>query len=313
MSKKNVTHPLPGTGYPQLMEIIKAYLMCGEEIVSPKRLNEYSLNKIGLEDITRNSKFLVAVGVIETKKNRHYKLTNNGIRLGIAIKDKDIIEISKIWRVLIEKNPFFERVLKLLELFGHLDKSEFKKYILKTSGKEITKHRFDLDAKTTITILEQANLIETNRKIVKIKPRKPDSTFVNLKLIKDISDIETDKFDCSRLIRYCDELNDNFERGNYASVGFLSRAIVDHIPPIFNQKSFASLTAQASGERHTSFKKSCEALDKSLKNIVDRSIHKQINSADVPPFKEEINFSQDLNTVLARVFEELKAGKIPQK
>lgn len=305
MTKTTKTFPLPGTGYPQLIEIIKAYFMCGEDIVSPKRLDEYSLNKIGLSAITRNSKFLVAVGVVEAKKNRQYKLTNIGTRLGSAIKDKDNTEMSKIWRELIEKHPFFEKLLNSLKLYEHIDKSDFKKYIILSSGKAVTRHRFDLDAKTTISILEQANLIETTRKTVRIKQVKMSNVFISLDIITALEGTES-VFDCSRLIRYCKEINDNFERGNYSSVAFLSRAVVDHIPPIFNLDTFAKVAAQTPGKRHDSFKKSCDALDKSLKNIVDRSIHKQINSVDIPPFKEEINFSQDLNTLLARVVEELK-------
>lgn len=309
MTKVPEFFPLPGTGYPQLTAIIKAYYMCHEEYISTKGLNEYLLNKISTTDIARNSKFLVEMDIIEDVKvsgsTKNFKLTEIGSKLGSAIERNDNIEISKIWRFLVEGRPFFEKVLSTIKFSGHVEKSRIKKFIVSASGKEVTRHRFDLNAVTILQILEQANLIEAARKFVQIKNKTPENTFINTDIILTLEGIKS-VFDCSRLIRYCEEINDNYKRGNYASVGFLARAIVDHIPPIFNQKSFASLAAQVSGERHPSFKKSCEALDRSLKHIVDRSIHKQINAADIPPFKEEINFAQDLNTVLARVIEELK-------
>ena len=283
--------------------------MCKEEFVSSKILHAYLLKKIDTSDISRNSKFLVAIGIIEIATTNgslnYYKLTKIGTKLGSAIENNDAIEISKIWRFLTEKHPFFEKILSTVKFSGHVEKERLKKYIVSASGKELTRHRFDVDAVTTLEILEHAHLIETTRKTVNVKQKRSENVFINLDIINALEKNES-AFDCSRLIRYCEEINDNYERGNYASVGFLSRAIVDHIPPIFNQKSFSSLATQTSGERHASFKKSCESLDKSLKHIVDRSIHKQINSADIPPFKEEVNFSQDLNTILARVVEELR-------
>ena len=303
MANQEKVFPLPGSGYPQLKEIIKAYFMCGEEKVSPQELNKYLLNKIILSDITRNSKFLVEIGIIEPQKSRRYQLTKIGSRLGKAIKDNDRIEISKTWRALIENHPFFRQILKSMEFIEHVEKSELKKHIVTASHTKSKERGFESGAVAILDILEEANFIEVKQRAIKIKYNHPESVFINLENIKAIEESGS-VFDCSRLVRYCLEINDNYEKGNYASVGFLSRAIIDHIPPIFDKDTFAQVAAHA-GERHTSFKKSCETLDNSLKNIVDRSIHKKMNSMDVPPFKEEINFSQDLNTVLARVVEEL--------
>jgi len=309
--KRNAKFPLPGSGYPQLMEIIRAYSVWGEEIIGAKKLHENLLKKFATSDISRNSKFLVTMGIIEgiqVGNEQGYRVTKSGFRLGVASADNNLIEVSKTWRQLIDKQSFFDKVLNTIKFSGFVNKGDLKTFIVTESGNELTGHSFDQHAVTVIEILKAAHLVvESSRYEIKIRQESSSSGFINLDLINLLEKTESD-FDCSRLIRYCEEINDNYERGNYASVGFLSRAIVDHIPPIFNQKSFAGIAAQVSGERHTSFKKSCEALDKSLKNIVDRSIHKQINSADIPPFKEEINFSQDLNTVLARVVEELSKG-----
>lgn len=308
--KKNVKFPLPGSGYPQLMEIIRAYATWGIDEVTTQKLHANLLKKIATWDISRNSKFLEKIAIIETVgKSGVYRVTQNGLHLGKAFADNDLIAISKIWRKLLAEQSFFGKVLNTIKFSGSVSKSALKKFIVAESGNTLTGHAFDQYAVTIIEILKAAHLVvEPSRSTIKIRQENSSSGFINFDLISLLEGSDS-AFDCSRLIRYCEEINDNYERGNYASVSFLARAIVDHIPPIFNQKSFASVAAQVSGERHGSFKKSCEALDKSLKNIVDRSIHKQIDSVDIPPFKEEINFSQDLNTVLARVVEELsKSG-----
>ena len=246
------------------------------------------------------------MGIIEnTGKEGYYRVTKHGIRLGKASEDNELIVVTKVWKQLIENQDFFDKVLSTIKYSGAVNKGDLKNYIISASGNKPTGHAFDQHAVTIIEILKAAHLItQPSRHVIKIEPENTSGGFINLEIINRLENIGS-VYDCSRLIRYCEEINDNYERGNYAAVGFLSRAIVDHIPPIFNQKNFAGVAAQLPGERHVSFKKSCEALDKSLKNIVDRSIHKQMDSVDIPPFPEEINFSQDLNTVLARVVEEL--------
>lgn len=310
MSNKIAFH-LPRDNYPTLVKVIKAYFTCGEKSISPSALYEMSLGKITNTSISGTSKFLKEIGVIELDKKvksiqhrKKYRMTPIGRRLGNALANDDRIEITKAWRQIVKKYPFFDQILRTLEISGPVDKSKLKEYIIQISNSPRTTRRFDSSAAAILTIMEKADLVEVSYSSVSIKREDPKKVFVNEDIIDAIESADS-IFDCSRLVCYCREINDNYRRDNYASVGFLSRAVCDHIPPIFEKKNFTELATQTPGERHESFKKSCRSLDSSLKNIVDRSIHKQIDSADIPPFEEEINFSQDLNTILARVVEQL--------
>jgi hypothetical protein len=129
------------------------------------------------------------------------------------------------------------------------------------------------------------------------------SNFVDPLLIEQLQRIANKGFDLSRLIRYCEEINDNFGSENYSSVIFLARAILDHCPPIFGQTSFDAVAAHYGG---SSFKSVAQRLNTSLKKIADHHIHKQIGKKEVLPVPEEINFSNDLNFLLARIIEKLE-------
>jgi hypothetical protein len=127
--------------------------------------------------------------------------------------------------------------------------------------------------------------------------------FIDKSLVEEIRSAATEQFDTTRLVRYCEEINDNYKQANYSSVIFLSRAILDHCPPVFGHNSFASVAAQAKGR---SFKKIANRLNESLKSIADHHIHRQISSKEMPPTRSEIDFCNDLNHLLGRIVEELQ-------
>lgn len=126
--------------------------------------------------------------------------------------------------------------------------------------------------------------------------------FISEDKIQQLREARSDDFDLSRLIRYCEEINDNYRRGNYSSVAFLSRAVLDHIPPIFGQANFNAVAAQAKGR---SLKKVASRLDNSLRRIADHHLHKQISGKESLPSAEEIDYSGDLNFLIGRVLETL--------
>jgi hypothetical protein len=132
---------------------------------------------------------------------------------------------------------------------------------------------------------------------------KPVSNFIDATLIGQLQSIASKDFDLTRLIRYCEEINNNFKLKNYSSVIFLARAILDHCPPIFGQTSFDAVAAQYGG---ISFKSVAQRLNVSLKKIADHHIHKQIGKKEVLPVPEEIDFSNNLNFLLARIIEKLE-------
>lgn len=106
--------------------------------------------------------------------------------------------------------------------------------------------------------------------------KKDNGNFVNPKRIEELKTLSNNKFDFSRLIRLCEEINDTYSRGNFLSVGMIGRTILHHIPPIFNLPSFDEVTNNYGGPKENkSFKKNMSHLNESLKNIADGFLHTQ--------------------------------------
>lgn len=106
------------------------------------------------------------------------------------------------------------------------------------------------------------------------------------------------KFDFSRLVQMLIEIDHSFSVGSYISVILLIRAILDHVPPIFNQNSFAGV---ANNYGTKSFKDSMLRLETSSRNIADSYLHTRIRSKDSLPNKTQVNFSNDLDVLLAEI------------
>jgi hypothetical protein len=60
--------------------------------------------------------------------------------------------------------------------------------------------------------------------------------FVNAERIEALKGLRRGRFDLSRVTRMCEELNDCSERGNAHATIMLTRAILDHVPPVFGVK-----------------------------------------------------------------------------
>jgi hypothetical protein len=129
--------------------------------------------------------------------------------------------------------------------------------------------------------------------------------FIDPTRLAELRVIQSPEFDLSKLIRYCDELNYNYDEGCFLAVSMLGRAILDHIPPIFSCKSFAEVANNySSGSK--SFKQSMEHLENSLRKIADAYLHVQIRKSEVLPNRTQVNFSCDLDVLLAEIVRLLK-------
>ncbi|QND39688.1 hypothetical protein HB771_22560 [Rhizobium leguminosarum bv. viciae] len=65
--------------------------------------------------------------------------------------------------------------------------------------------------------------------------------------IEELRNLSSTAFDLTKLIRLCEELNLAFATESYLSMAMLTRAIVDHIPPIFGMKNFTEVASNYGG------------------------------------------------------------------
>jgi len=129
--------------------------------------------------------------------------------------------------------------------------------------------------------------------------------FVDANRISELENLTHPQFDFRRLLTYCKELNDNYERSNYLSAAMLGRSILDHVPPVFGCATFDQVVGTHGGK---SFKKSMDHLNTSMRSIADSYLHLQIRKKETVPNATQVNFSQDMDVLLAEVIRKTQEG-----
>ncbi|MBT1688868.1 hypothetical protein [Dawidia soli] len=127
-------------------------------------------------------------------------------------------------------------------------------------------------------------------------------SYVSLERIKEMKAIVTPDADLRRLVRLCEELNDNYGRGNFLSVAIIGRALIDHVPPLFKFGSFDQLTANYGGAKDgKSFKKHMKHLNESLRSIADGYLHVTVRSKEALPTRQQVEFRSDIDALLMEI------------
>lgn len=116
------------------------------------------------------------------------------------------------------------------------------------------------------------------------KSIRANTAFLEPSVLAALRQAQAQKFDCTKLVRFCEELNDNYGRGNYLSCALLIRAVVNHVPPVFGCRTFTEVTAQ-SGK---SLKAVFERLDDNARLIADLHSHALIRAKESLPTKHQV-------------------------
>ena len=141
-----------------------------------------------------------------------------------------------------------------------------------------------------------------------VTPDARDGTselFITQERIEALKNIRSLEFDLARLVCICEELNQSASRKNAHAVIMLTRAILDHIPPVFGHKSFTEVASNYGGGGR-SFKDSAERLESHSRKVADRLLHMQIRNKELEPSMREVSFSAELESVLAELCRQLK-------
>lgn len=149
--------------------------------------------------------------------------------------------------------------------------------------------------------------------IDKMSSKKPDNIpvsstlssiqYVDSARLLELREIRSKKFDLSKLIQFCVELNKCYADESYLAVTMLIRAILDHVPPIFGYKTFLEVSNNYGGK---SLKKSLQTLQNTSRNIADNYLHLTIRDKESLPNKTQVNFANDLDVLLAEIVRLLK-------
>jgi hypothetical protein len=133
----------------------------------------------------------------------------------------------------------------------------------------------------------------------------PLHLFIDQTRLDELRAIKSPRYDLIKLVRLCEELNTCYINNCYLTTAMVGRAILDHVPPIFTCKNFAEVANNyISGSK--SFKQSMTNLESSLRKIADAHLHTQIRNKETLPNKTQVNFSNDLDVLLAEIVRLLK-------
>lgn len=131
----------------------------------------------------------------------------------------------------------------------------------------------------------------------KATPTTINGSYINKKRFQALKK-KSGNFDFSRLLKMVEELDCAFLSKNYISVILLVRAILDHVSPIFNLGTFAEV---ANNYGTKSFKASMLNLENSSRKIADSYLHTPIRKNESLPNDKQVNFSNDLDVLLAEI------------
>jgi hypothetical protein len=123
--------------------------------------------------------------------------------------------------------------------------------------------------------------------------------YVDESRIADLRRLESADFDLRKLVAICDELNQCYRAQCYHAVAALTRALIDHVPPIFGMRSFPEVANNYAGSR--SFRDSMRQLDTAARTISDQHLHTQIRAREALPTRVQVDFSQVVDVLLAEI------------
>lgn len=93
-----------------------------------------------------------------------------------------------------------------------------------------------------------------------------NETYIATERIDQLQNIKNPNYDFSRLVKLCEEINDNYQRNNLLSVAMLGRSILNHVPPLFGFDTFSQV---ANNYGNISFKTSMNHLNNTMRNIAN--------------------------------------------
>jgi len=126
------------------------------------------------------------------------------------------------------------------------------------------------------------------------------TSYVDPIRISQLESLLSGRFDFSKLAQLCRELQSSFDAGNFFAVLFLIRAILDHVPPLFECRSFAEVANNYVGGGQ-SFRSAMLHLENTSRKIADRHLHGQISRKEVLPTAVQVNFASDLDLLLSEI------------
>lgn len=313
---KTALYVLPDTKRPKLEEIIKWFYNAQLEMkhgVTTGELKKYSNGKISQQASSGSVAFLVDLKILNPPdKDHRYTLTDFGRKFG-ALIFRNAPDLSSLWEEAVRKSQFVMNIVYDIESAVYYEKFDLAKVIVSQAGKSWKIESSRRGATTILDILETADLIQITKinnefRIIANKP-KIKNPFILVERISTLQFIDNEKYDLSKMIELCKEINHCYEKEYYYAVGMLIRALLDHVPPIFNQKNWDGIINNYGGGGK-SFKESMKTLD-GFRDVFDKYIHSQISNKEDVANERQIDCKSLLDVLLGETIKILFSSNKP--
>ncbi|KAM3094117.1 DUF2513 domain-containing protein [Phormidesmis sp. 146-35] len=130
--------------------------------------------------------------------------------------------------------------------------------------------------------------------------------YVDPNIIEELRSVESCEFDLSKVVRFCEELNSSFVAENYIATTLLIRALINHIPPIFGQKTFPQVVSQVSKSRRELF----SPLENVARDVADLHNHDLVRHKENLPTRNQVEpFKPNLEVLLQELIVEIQKSK----
>jgi hypothetical protein len=131
------------------------------------------------------------------------------------------------------------------------------------------------------------------------------SMYVSSERLRQLRECSGTKFDLTKLVALCEELNVAHHSGLLLACSMLTRAILDHVPPIFGASSFREVANNYQGGR--SFRDAMQFLEQSSRKVADSVLHTQVRDREGLPTAPQVDFRAGIDMLLQEVTRTLKA------
>lgn len=131
----------------------------------------------------------------------------------------------------------------------------------------------------------------------------PSARYVDPTTIDRLRGLSSERFDMTRLVGMCEQVNAAFATESFIAVILLTRAILDHVPPIFGCDNFGQV-ANNYGTR--SFKEVVLPMETGSRKIADHLLHGQIERIESLPTETQAGQPLTLDFLLSEIPRALK-------
>ncbi len=154
-----------------------------------------------------------------------------------------------------------------------------------------------------MAVIRKKLLLPTSKVIDQTHDHSNDLTYIDAGRIAEIASLPSGTWDFVRLHRMCEELNIAFRNSSFLSVAFLIRAILDHVPPVFGETSFAAVASSIAGKSN---KQLMLSLQNTSRQIGDKWLHTLIRQQETLPNATQVDARQALDVLLSEVIKNAK-------